>query len=389
MSTAVSIPIYQESNVPLSISGSTPFGYYDTDAQFQIDGPRFMLWAAYRLGYPIMEVELQEKNFYAAFEDAITVYSKEIYDHKIKDNFLSMEGATTGSNLNNTLIQPSLANLIRLAKDYGSEAGSGGNINYYTGSIQMTVGNQFYDLDLWARENNIITGSDGIEIKRIFYEAPPAIVRYFDPYAGTGTGLQSLMDSFGFGNMSPGITFMMMPVYYDVLKIQAIEFNDQVRRSGYSFELVNNKLRIFPIPTFDRPLYFQYIINSERSALSRNGDPKNLITNVSNVPYTFITYAYINGPGKKWIFDYALAICKETLGNIRSKYQSNPIPGNEVTLNGNSLVEQAKNEQDKLIEKLRTNLEESGRRAQLQKQADEAESMKSTLTNVPMTIFIG
>jgi len=124
MSTAVSIPIYQESNVPLSISGSTPFGYYDTDAQFQIDGPRFMLWAAYRLGYPIMEVELQEKNFYAAFEDAITVYSKEIYDHKIKDNFLSMEGATTGSNLNNTLIQPSLANLIRLAKDYGSEAGS-------------------------------------------------------------------------------------------------------------------------------------------------------------------------------------------------------------------------------------------------------------------------
>jgi len=49
-----------------------------------------------------------------------------------------------------------------------------------------------------------------------------------------------------------------MPASYDILKTQAIEFNDQIRKSTYTFELVNNQLKIFPVPTVAGKLIFEY-----------------------------------------------------------------------------------------------------------------------------------
>lgn len=387
MAGQVEIQYYDASVALLPVSGNTPFGFFDNDPEFQTEGQKFVKFAARRLGYPIMEIELQDINFYAAFEDAVAAYGKELYEYKIRENYLSLEGSSTGSALNNTLIQPNFANLFRIAADYGSEVGSGGSINYYTGSLPLISGQQYYDLNVWASSSASLSAGDSIEVKRIFYEAPPAIVRYFDPYAGTGTGLQSLMETFGFGQFSPGINFMLMPVYFDVLKIQAIEFNDQIRKSGYSFELVNNKLRIFPIPTFDRNLYFTYIKKSERSAAFR--DPSTgLITNVSNVPYNNIAYSQINDIFKKWIYDYALAICKETLGNIRGVYSQIPVPGAEVTINGQTLVDQANAEKTALIEQLRNTLDDTSRQKQLEKKSQEASAMRETFVNFPMPIYI-
>lgn len=379
---------YYDASVPLlPVSGNTPFGFFDTDSEFQTDGQKFVKFAARRLGYPIMEIELQDINFYASLEDAVAVYGKELYEYKIRENYLSLEGNTTGSALNTTLIQPNFENMFRIAADYGSEVGSGGNINYYSGSIDLIAGQQHYDLAAWASASASLTPGDSIEIKRVFYEASPAIVRYFDPYAGTGTGLQSLMETFGFGQFSPGINFMLMPVYFDVLKIQAIEFNDQIRKSGYGFELINNKLRIFPIPTFNRKMFFTYIKKSERSALYRN--PSNgLITNVSNVPYNNINYSQINDIFKKWIFDYALAVTKETLGNIRGVYSQIPVPGAEVTVNGQTLIDQANSEKTALVEQLRATLDDTSRQKQLEKKSQEASTMRDTFINFPMPIII-
>jgi hypothetical protein len=387
MAGQIEIKYYDDSIPLLPVSGNTPFGYYDNDPLFVSDAQKFVKYAARRLGYPIMEIELQDINFYAALEDATTTYGKELYEYKIRENYLTLEGSSTGSNLNNSLIQPNFANIIRIAKDYGSEVGSGGNINYYSGSIEMKANQQVYDLDAWASASLNLAPGDGIEVKRVFYEAPPAIIRYFDPYAGTGTGLQSLMETFGFGQFSPGINFMLMPVYFDVLKIQAIEFNDQIRKSAYSFELVNNKLRIFPIPTFDRPLFFTYIKLSERNSATR-GNASNLVTNISNVPFNLPIYSQINAVFKKWVFDYAIAIVKETLGNIRATYQSIPVPGAEVTLNGQTLIDQANNEKTTLIEQLRGTLDDTSRQKQMEKRASEAEFLKNTLTNFPMPIYI-
>ena len=369
--------------------GSTPFLFYDYDPQFQTDIDSVAKWCAQRLGYPIVEVELQSGSFYAAFEEAVTTYGNEIYAYKVRENYLSMEGNSTGSSFNNQVITPNMGSMIRISEMYGTEAGSGGNTTYYTGSIALTSGVQDYDLNEWAVSQSI---AGGVEIKRVFYEAPPAIVRYFDPYAGSGTGIQSLLETFGFGQMSPGINFMLMPIFFDVMKVQAIEFNDQIRKAAFSFDLVNNQLRLFPIPSnitsgYNDKLYFHYIKKEDRNSVTQD-NRTNLITNVSNIPYQNPIYSQINSIGKQWIRQYTLSLVKEMLGYVRGKYGTIPIPGAEVTLNQSDLFTDARAEKIALLEQLRLMLDEVSRRAQLERQSLESENIQKQFNNVPLPIYI-
>jgi len=387
------IAIYNGSSTFVSGS-STPFGFYDNDSTFRIDAVNVSQWCAQRLGYPLVEVELQSGSFFTAFEEAVTTYGNEVYQWKVRENYLNLEGSSTGSNLNNQLITPNMGSIIRISEMYASEAGTGGNINIYTGSIRLRNGVQDYDIDLAISASIGYTGS--VEVKRVFYENPPAIVRYFDPYAGTGTGIQSLLETFGFGQFSPGINFLLMPIYFDVQKIQAIELNDQIRKSAYSFDLVNNKLRIFPIPTsvtidMNDKLFFHYIKVEERNnpitAASAQATGS-LINNVSNVPYQNPIYAQINSIGKQWIRQYTLATAKEILAYVRGKYSTVPIPGSEVTLNQQDLLTDARAEKAALLEQLRAMLDQTSRKAQLENQANEVDFINKQLTNVPLPIYI-
>ena len=382
----MNIPIWSGSST--FTPGETPFGFYDNDLQFQVDIDKFAVFASRRLGYPIVEIELQDLNFYAAFEEAITTYGNEIYAYQVAENLLTLQGApTTTAPGNNELVQGSLSNVILLSNQYGTEAGVGGTISWYTGSLTLTPGVQNYDMKSWATSQNI---QGGIEIKRIFYENTPAITRYFDPYAGAGAGMMSMMDSMGFGGYSPAMNFMLMPLSYDMQKFQMIEFNDQIRKSQYSFELVNNMLRLFPIPNGGVDiLRFEYILLSDRNQpyVERNG--QSIITNASNVPYTNPTYTTINSIGRQWVFEYGLAIVKEILGYVRGKYSTIPIPGSEVTLNQGDLISAATTEKQALIERLRAYLDTTSRKVLLENKSLEAEYQNKTIAQVPMTIFIG
>lgn len=369
--------------------GETPFGFYDYDPQFQNDIDKFATFASRRLGYPLVEIELQDLNFYAAFEEAITTYGNELYAYQVAENLLSFQGnSTTIAPGNNELVQENLSNVILLSNQYGTEAGVGGTVSWKTGSIDLIPGVQNYDMNTWAQAQGI---QGRIELKRIFYEASPAITRYFDPYAGTGVGMMQMMDSFGWGSYSPAINFMLMPISYDMQKIQAIEFNDQIRKSQYTFELVNNQLRIFPIPTGGgiRQLHFEYILLSDRDNpyVDRNG--QNIITNASNVPYNNPTYSTINSIGRQWVFEYALSIVKEILGYVRGKYASIPIPGAEVVLNQSDLIAAATSEKSALVERLRAYFDTTSRKTLLANKAEEAQSQRNILGDVPMVIFIG
>jgi hypothetical protein len=380
------IPIWNGSST--FTPGETPFGFYDNDLQFQVDIDKFAVFASRRLGYPIVEIELQDLNFYAAFEEAITTYGNEIYAYQVAENLLTLQGAPTNTAPgNNELVQGSLSNVILLSNQYGTEAGVGGTVSWYTGSLTLTPGVQNYDMKSWATSQNI---QGGIEIKRIFYENTPAITRYFDPYAGAGAGMMSMMDSMGFGGYSPAMNFMLMPLSYDLQKFQMIEFNDQIRKSQYSFELVNNMLRLFPIPNGGVDiLRFEYILLSDRNQpyVERNG--QSIITNASNVPYTNPTYTTINSIGRQWVFEYGLAIVKEILGYVRGKYSTVPIPGSEVTLNQGDLISAATTEKQALIERLRAYLDTTSRKVLLENKSLEAEYQNKTIAQVPMTIFIG
>jgi hypothetical protein len=384
-------PIIYTGN-PSAISGSTPFGFYDSDSSFKSDGPKVANYVATKLGYPVMEVELQDIQIYACFEEAVSVYAEEVYHSKIKDNYLSLEGASTSSLLNNQLVVPTINSIVNIGDNYGAYIGVGGLDEWRTGSLALTSSVQVYDLQQWGLNNGFITTGDRMMIQRIFYESTPAINQYYDPYIGGSINYQGATENFGWASYSPGLNFQLFPVFWDIQRIQEIEMSNQVRRSAFSFEITNNKLRIFPIPETAMTLQIQYSKKSDYSSIAGNspyGANQGLITNPSNVPYGSMTYFQINQPGKQWIYEYTLALASELLGLIRGKYTTVAIPGSEVTLNGADLISKGKDAQNSLREKLRQDLEDMSRKSQLERKQSENDSISNTLNQVPLFIYIG
>ena len=298
----------------LSEALDTPFKFYVSDDTYVSHSVQTAEWSAKRLGYPIMDVELEGKQMYACFEEAVTEYSSIVNQYNIKENISRLQGAPTSSNFTHTVVSD-LGRAIAVSENYGQEAGVGGSVDWKMGSLETTSSQQVYDLNEWAYQNE---DNEAIEIKRIFHEGTPAMARYFDPYAGTGTGYQNMLDGFGWGGNSPAITFTMMPVNADLLRTQAIELNDQIRKSAFSFELINNKLRIFPIPSNNFKLYFQYIVKKDRwktlsyvasgSGAHEEGGQTAVQSDFSSIRYDNMVYNNINDPGKQWIRKYTLAL---------------------------------------------------------------------------------
>ena len=382
------LPIWAGSS---TFSGSqTPYGFYDSDTEFSGSGvhsvDRFADWAAKRLGYPIVDVELQSGSFYACYEESITEYSAQVNQFNIKDNLLSLQGQSTGSNLTHRPVTNSFGRFITLSEQYGTEAGVGGTVDFKTGSIDITSGSQEYDLN--ALYANVSESGNAIEVRKVYYEGPAAVNKYFDPYAGVNSNNLNLLDSFGWGNYSPAIQFLLMPMYADLLRIQGIELNDQIRKSAYSFELVNNKLRIFPKPTEAYTLHFKYLVKDDRGNPLK-GSSVGRVSDISNAPYDNMEFRHINDVGKQWIKKYALALCKELLGTIRSKYGSVPIPNGDVTMDGDTLRNEAAAEKETLVTQLREILEQTSRKAMMEAERDEAEALQEKLQKVPYPIYIG
>jgi len=373
--------------------GTTPFGFYDNDYQCQQDADKVAKFCALRLGYPIENVELQDTNFYTAFEQAITVYGNELFAYKQREDYLSLEGSEnsyekTTTNLSNTLVTPNLGPIIQLSEQYATEAGVGGDITYYSGSIAVTASVQDYDLNTWAASQGI-SGSD-VEIKKVFYEPNPASFEFYGGLGYTGTAIAMFGESAGLTAYG-GNQFLMMPLSFDLQAIQQLEMYRNVLFSNYSFQLINNKLRLFPIPDSGEAggrVWFQYLLKSERFEASlESGD--NLITNVSQMPYRNVEYKAVNSVGRSWIFEYTLALAKEMLGYVRGKYSQIPIPGAEVSLNQGDLISAANAEKDALITRLRDYLDSTSRQSLLERRNAESAARQSELDKVPMTIFVG
>ena len=367
--------------------GDTPFGFYDYDPQFQTDADKVSKFCAQRLGYPIQEVELQDINFYTAFEYAVTTYGNELYSFKVRDNLLNIEGLDTSVNLNDAIITPNFATIVRLSQQYGEEAGVGGNITWFSGSIPLIPGVQDYDLSLWAAAQNI-TG--GIEIKHIFYNAPPAINQLYNPIAYANLGGAPAAGTYGLGYGATG--YLMVPTSLTIQTAQSIEMQNTVVGPNYTFEIINNKLRIFPIPDYGNVyshLSIQYIKLDDRINNSIQETNGTKATNESNAPYSNPVYSQINSIGRQWVFEYTLALSKEMLGYVRGKYNTIPIPGDAVTLNQQDLLSSATETKNALIERLRTYFDQTSNQALLERRAAESEARVKEITYSPTYIYVG
>ena len=362
------------------VTNSTPFGFYDSDTTFLSHSVNTAEWCAKRLGHPIMDVELQGTHLYTCFEESVTEYSAIVNQYNIKDNIAKLRGAPTSSNYTHTLVTNT--GRVTISDKYGAEAGVGGNIDWHRTYIECSSGEQVYDL----QDAFTTAGSGSIEVKRVFHDNTPAVTRFFDPYVNTGTGQQNMMTEFGWGSNSPAVTFTMLPIYADMLRVQAIELNDQVRKSAYSFELINNKLRVFPIPTSSFKLYFDYI---EKADVYTNAQT-DVQSDFSNIRYDNMVYSSINDVGKQWIRKYTLALAKELLGMIRSKYGELPIPGGGTsTLDGDTLRSEATAEKEELVTQLREILENSTGNQLMEDEANESDLQQQLLNKVPLKIYIG
>ena len=343
--------------------GDTPFGFYDFNPDFQIDADKVAKFCSLRLGYPIENVELQDINFYAAFEEAVTVYSNELFAYKQREDYLSLEGSNysyeeTNVDFSNALITPNLQPIINLSQQYGTWAGVGGNVDWERGSVAMTQSVQDYDLDVWAASQGL-TGSD-VEIMRVFYQPLPPSFQFLGDMGYNGTAMAMFGDSAGYTAYGAN-SFLMMPLSYDMQAIQTVEMYRDVLFSNYTFQLINNKLRIFPIPD----------------------------VNDSGVPYRNVDYDSINSVGRAWIFEYTLALAKEMLGYVRGKYTQVPIPGAEVTLNQADLLSSAEADKNKLIDRLRDYFDQTSRQSLLERRSAESDARMNELDKVPMTIYVG
>ena len=389
--------------------GDTPFGFYDNDPTFEKDADKVCTFVTRRLGYPLVEIELQAINIYAAFEEAVTIYGNELYAYKIRENYLTLEGQPTSIDIEESIVTPNLGRIIDYSEQYGAEAGTGGNVPWRKMAVPLTSSIQDYDLDVLAAQHGF-TQSNDIQIMRVFYEAPPASALMASSYDGFGFGLGGSVAAGidgvgGLGGFGYGGGYLMMPLNYDLQIIQQIEMNDMVRISNYSFEMHDNVLRVFPIPTSNASsgsagydpnnpsgsagsMWVEFISKSQRSTASIV-ESYDKIKMVSGVPYKNPKYDEINSVGRSWIFEMTLAICKEMLGYVRGKYETIPIPNAEITLNQADLIAAAREEKEALLASLRSFFDETSREKLLERRTMESDFVMKELDRVPRVIYIG
>ena len=377
------------------VVGSTPHGIYDTDSEFQTDSLTTCKYVARKLGHPVMQLEFNSGSMYACFEEAVSEYSQQINHYNTKNWMWEHYGnSSTGSNFSSTgshQAETSVGGLsFTLSEQYGQLVNVGGNATMFTGSITLTSSKQVYDVLNDATLESTPGDGDRLEVQRVFNQGPAAISKFYDPFAGTYDNIE-LLDSFGFGSVSPAVSYILRPISYDLARANAIETNDLVRKSAYSFELINNKLRIFPLPDSQdagEKIYFHYYKRSDRIDVTQDYT-LNKVSDPSNIPYKFIVYNEINSMGRNWIRKYTLALAKELLGIIRSKYAALPLPNGDVNMDGEALKAEGREEKANLLEELNTFLEAVSKKEQAATEQEVANSQQEVLNKAPLKIYIG
>lgn len=371
------------------VSTPTPFGVYDSSTAFQSDADGMIKLVNGKLGGNILDVELTNRDVYACFEEATLEYSAMVNSYQAKSMLADVMGSPTGSleGKEQKLARLNLALAKRRAEAYSSEALVGGTRQLLSASIDLKVGRQVYDLqDLLSGSGEILAG-ERAEVREVYHYSPTAAYRFFD----TTSAINYLHNQFSFESFTPETIFYLLPIWEDVLRAQQLEMSHKIRRSNYSYSMVNNVLRIFPTPTLAIPLHFTYFkVSATEDPFDSSEDPLvDGISNLSNVPFGNIDYGKLNSIARQWIRRFSLALAKEVLGQIRNKVNAVPIPNGDLTLNGPQLISDAKEEQARLKDELRDLLESTTYATLAQQERDQAEALLSQLGKIPMGIFVG
>ena len=370
----------------------TPFGTFDDDSQFQSDADKMVTFIKRKLGDDILSVELTKKQVWANFEEAMFEYSNLVNQYQTKSQLNNFLGLATGSMSGSEQKHPkeNLEFLGRFAEPYAMEAGIGGSYNMHSGSIQLVQDQQDYDIysDLKDADGNaLFTSSNNthrskMRVREVFHYNPTQAYRFFD----TTSAINYLNNEFSFESFTPETIFYVLPVFEDILRAGQLKVSQKVRRSNYSYQIIGTKIRIFPKPTQTNPkkMFLRVSFAPDPLKPSFRDDTIYGVSNMSNIPFGNLSYSKINSMAKQWIRQYTLALSKELLGLIRSKFGSVPIPGGDLQLNGGDLVSAGKAEKDALISQLREMLDSMTYDKIVETDTARAESVRKQLSMIPM-----
>jgi len=420
MSEPTLTPVSQTSKVILTSSATPaqaaaatfPFSVYTSDRFFLSGAADQVAYTFHKLGGDVLDIELTSDQIFSAYQESVLEYSYLLNIHQAKNAIGDLLGAKTGSfneegQLQNTASLEDVALKFpkfkfeyarRVGHGYATEAGIGGVTPIYSASFTTVEGKQDYDLqsiisssaatDTAVPYYGAVSGSR-INVTKVYYKTPQAMWRFYGYYGGINT----VGDLASYGQYADDSTFQLVPTWQN--KSQAMAFEDAIytRNSHYSFEIKDNKLRIFPQTVLVSPtkMFVEFFVDTDtpwkEEGSTDNG--VNGINNMNNLPFENTPYQSINSIGKQWIRRFALAISKETLGNIRSKLGSIPIPGDSVTLDGPALISQGQAEQEKLRDELKTILDELTYSKIAQGDVELTDAVNKVQERIPMRIFVG
>ena len=194
-----------------------------------------------------------------------------------------------------------------------------------------------------------------------------------------------------YGQYTDQSTFQVIPAWHN--KLQAVSYEDHLytRTSHFSYEIIDNKLRLYPIPSSVSPEKFWFRFSVAPGAFDTTSDESiGGVNNMNTLPFGNIAYDKINSIGKQWIRRFALALSKETLGQVRGKFGGNvPIPGDNIQLNASDLLSQAKEEQNALRTELKEILDTMTYDKLAEMDKNMVENQAEIINNVPLKIFVG
>ena len=370
----------------------TPFGFFDTDASFQSEADSIVNFVKRKLGDDILSVELTKKQIWACLEESFLEYSSIINQYQAKSQLANLLGGATGSldGSEQKFPRENLEFMLRRAEPYSMEAGLGGSYDMISGSIALEKDKQDYDLytelkdgdgtALFERAEN--NPQSKMKIMEVFHFSPQSAYRFFD----TTSAINYLNNEFSFESFTPETVFYVLPVFEDVLRGGQLDLSQRVRRSNYSYKIIGKTIRIYPKPTQDDPKSLWVRVHFSPDPLNPSFNDASIegISNLSNIPYGRLAFEKVNSIGRQWTRQYALALSKELLGLIRSKFSSVPIPGADLQLNGADLISQGREDQQNLKTKLTEMLEELTYSKMLEDEASASENLTRILKAIPV-----
>jgi hypothetical protein len=368
----------------------------------------------YKLGEPVLTVELDNSQIYMAFEEASLEYSRTLNLIQISNQFANIIGLSQSYNIHDlktAVPSPTFNFLQQYAKNYGALGPNpvGGNVDIRKGYFTASAYKQEYNIynECYDKETNLTLGqyiaagplsanNAGVHLTKLYHQPPISLYKYFDPFSN-----YMLMDgsyafeSYRAGGLGTGTyNYYISPIWNDILRGTVLKQGDLVRKSNYSFNQMGDRLLIMPSPRQEVNIYFEWYVDQDAfdpnagilGVLSSSSayQSNNLINSLWNVPITDIHYNEMNTVAKQWIREYTVALCKELLGLIRNKFKTIPIPNGDVNLNGDDLIQQGRETMDKLKEELRTDLEQFKKENMMEKEAKMAEQAYTLLKYFPL-----